>query len=463
MVEDAQPPKELNERLADAQLAVLGSMLIDEKTVPLLLRALRADDFPDQTYRHIFEALREVFLADQPVDPVTVLSRLDKGYAPVLREILQLTPTAANCEAYARILREEHLLTRIQNAARDIMYAMTFEDAFKALAKAAGLLLDGGSTREATYGELIHGYVARMKDASKPDYIDFGIPEVTQQVHISPGRFVVLGADSSVGKTALALQFARHIASTGKRVGFFSYETALEDAADRIAANAIEIPLSTTKAKALSAKQLAAAEAEDASWGALPLKVMETADYTVEDIRAKTMTERFRVIFIDYVQLIPTDYKDAKDAVSYISKSLHRMAQQLGVTIFALSQITMPEKRADGSRRYISKEDLRESKQLKMDAEAVLLLDMWDTKKLYGDRILIVGKNKDGALGNVRLKFEPQLMRFSYQPPEPEKEKPKKKEGDEDEEDFRQVNMDSLEEAKPPEFEEIDDDKELPF
>jgi len=449
VVEDAQIPQEMNERLADAQLAVLGSMLIDEKTVPLLLRVLRADDFPDTTYRHIFEALREVFLADQPVDPVTVLSRLDKGFAPVIREIMQLTPTAANCEVYARILREEHLLSRIQDAARDVLYAMTFEDAFKALAKAAGLLLDGGSTREATYGELMHDYVSRMKDTSKPDYIDFGIPEVTQQVHISPGRFVVIGADSSVGKTALALQFAKHIAGTGKRVGFFSYETALEDAADRIAANAIEIPLSTTKAKTLTAKQLAAAEAEDASWGALPLKVMETADFTVEDIRAKTMTERFRVIFIDYVQLIPTDYKDAKDAVSYISKSLHRMAQQLGVTIFALSQITMPEKRSDGSRRYISKEDLRESKQLKMDAEAVLLLDMWDTKTLFGDRILIVGKNKDGSLGNVRLKFEPQYMRFSYRPPEPEKEKPKKEAEDED---FRQTK-----------FEEIDEDKELPF
>jgi len=130
--------------------------------------------------------------------------------------------------------------------------------------------------------------------------------------------------------------------------------------------------------------------------------------------------------------------------------------------------VTMPEKRADGSRRYISKEDLRESKQLKMDAEAVLLLDMWDTKTLFGDRILIVGKNKDGSLGNVRLKFEPKFMRFSYQPPEPEKPKKKKHEEDDDEPTFQSkigdLDESGLAKGKAPEFTEITDaDEELPF
>ena len=450
-------------RILDAQVGVLGSLLIDESTVPIIMRQLQPSDFEDSTYRHIFEAARAVFLEGTPVDPVTVLDKLGSAYGPTLRELMQLTPTAANCKIYADILQETRMLTQIQDACREAVYAVSYEGAYKALARAAGLLLGSSMSREATYGELARDYVLRQKDPSPPDYIDFGIPEVTAQVHISPGRFIVMGADSSVGKTALALQFARQIAKTGKRVGFFSYETALEDAGDRLLSNAADIKLSDSKAKKLPAAALARAEAEAANMGALPLKVMETADYTVDDIRAKTLTERFQVIFIDYVQLIPTEYREAKDAVSYISKALHRMAQRLGVTVIALSQVTLPEKKSDGSRRYISKEDLRESKQLKMDAEAVLLLDMWDTKTLFGDRILIVGKNKDGPLGNVRLSFDPKYMRFAYKPPETEKPKKKKKgEEEEDEDDFRQVKIGDKPAAEP--FQELNDsDDELPF
>lgn len=448
-------------QVGDAQVAVLGSMIIDEECVPVIMQQLSAEDFPDSLYRHVFEAIRELWLEQKPVDPVTVLDRMGREYGELIRDLMRLTPTSANCKIYADILQETRMLTRIQDACREVIYSISYPEAYRALARAAGLLLGSSMSREMTYGELARDYVLRQKDPSPPDYIDFGIPEVTAQVHISPGRFVVLGADSSAGKTALALQFARHIAKTGKRVGFFSYETGLEDAGDRLMSNAADIKLPDSKAKKLPAAAMARAEAEAANMGALPLKVMETADFTVDDIRAKILTEQFRVIFIDYVQLIPTDYREAKDAVSYVSKALHRMAQRLGVTVIALSQVTLPEKKSDGSRRYISKEDLRESKQLKMDAEAVLLLDMWDTKTLFGDRILIVGKNKDGPLGNVRLSFDPKYMRFAYKPPETEKPK-KKKKGEEEEDDFRQVKIGDKPAAEP--FQELNgSDDELPF
>ena len=94
-----------------------------------------------------------------------------------------------------------------------------------------------------------------------------------------------------------------------------------------------------------------------------------------------------------------------------------------------------------------------------MDAEAVLLLDMWDTTKLSGDRILIVGKNKDGALGNIRLKFTPRYMRFEYQPPE-DKEKSKAK----GKEVAGQQALDEDGNIKHVSFTDIDDDDdELPF
>ena len=88
------------------------------------------------------------------------------------------------------------------------------------------------------------------------------------------------------------------------------------------------------------------------------------------------------------------------------------MAQRLGVTIVALSQVTPPDKDSKGKRRHLTRDDLRESKQLKMDANEILMLDYEDTSKSFGTRVLIVDKNKDGALGQIRLGFDPQHMRF---------------------------------------------------
>ena len=400
---EAEVSAETREKIADAQVAVLGSMLIDEACVGVLMRRLKAEDFPDAIHRHVFEAMRDLFLDRQPVDAVTVRARLGKDYGPVLRDYMRMTPTAANCELYAKILREERWLSAIQNACwRIAQDAGTLDEARSMLAQAASLVLTTDSgIREATYAELAADYMQRQQSHEKPDYLDFGIEEVNRQVHISPGRFVVIGADSSVGKTALALQFARHISRT-KNVGFFSYETALEDAEDRMMSSAAEVQLSAGKAHTLDATGIARAQAEAERAGLYRLKVMETPEFTVDDIRAKTLSERFDVIFIDYVQLIPTEYREAKDAVTYISKALHRMSQQLHVTVVALSQVTLPERKA--------------------------------------------------ALGNVRLRFEPEYMRFSYQPPQPPRtKKPKKEEEDDQVEGQTQ-------------FTEIEvDDKELPF
>ena len=95
-----------------------------------------------------------------------------------------------------------------------------------------------------------------------------------------------------------------------------------------------------------------------------------------------------------------------------VSIALRSMAQRLGVTIFALSQVTPPDRDIKGKRRHLIKEDLRESRQILQDANEILMLDYEDTGKNYGPRVLIIDKNKDGELGRIRLGFDPQHMRF---------------------------------------------------
>ena len=406
-----------------AEASVIGSMLIEPGCVPELMQELTAEDFTDGTLRLYFETIRRNFLQRIPLDIVTVVSSLGVGeeaqnrHAAKMVDLMTMTPTAANCLYYARIIRDRRQLRQIQAACAAAAQGKTLEDARELLTKAAGLLVQKQADRDKGYGDLIAELVSRQ-DKTEPDYLDWGIPALNEKLHAGPGRFVILGADSSVGKTALALQFALQI-SKRKRVGFFSYETTLGDATDRLIANDADVSLGRLKGKHLTDEEMDAIMEAGERSDKRQLRILETARYTVEDIRAKTIARGFEVIFVDYVQMIPTRKRDRYEAVTEISIGLHALAQELGVTVIGLSQVTVPETDKKGRRRYISKEDLRESRQLKQDADVILLLDLMDPTDRNGYRVLQIEKNRDGPLAYMVLSFDPSRMRFSYvEPPE---------------------------------------------
>lgn len=394
-------------------------MLIDARCVPSVMDVLRPEDFDDSLDRRIFETFRELYLNRKPIDPVLVEAALGgEVYHKSLAQLMLDTPTAANVLEYARILKDQNKLRQIQAACLEIASSsITLEQAKELLSEAAALLVDHQADRDRSYGELLQDLLDRQSDKTPPDWLDWGIPALNERLMIGPGRFVVIGADSSVGKTALALQFALSMAKAGKRVGFFSYETSLPDATDRLAANDADVSLRQLKQKRLSRQDLARIMGAGGRGEKLPLRILETARYTTEHIRAKTLSHGFDVIFVDYVQLIPSRARDRYEAVTQISMALHRLAQDLKITVIGLSQVTVPELDKKGNRRYISMDDLRDSRQLKQDADAVLLLDLSNVKDRSSNRVLIIAKNKDDAIGRIVLSFDPHHMRFAYVPP----------------------------------------------
>jgi len=408
-----------------AEVGVIGSMLIDDRTVPALMQYLSEDDFTDNDLRHMFEAIRSLFLQRGKIDSATVLEKLsEEGYREKLYAIVDLTPTAGNCMEYARLIRDRRQLREIQTACFEVCGAGTdLDTARETLSRAAGLLVQSQNDRDKSYGDLILDFVERQNDKTPPDHLDWGIPALNEKLMLGPGRFVIIGADSSVGKTALALQFALQFAQTGKKVGFFSYETTLKDVTDRLLANDADVSLGRSKGKNLDSVEMSRVMAAGQRSDHLDLRIIESARYTVADIRAKSIARSFDVIFVDYVQLIPTRKKERYEAVTEISIELHALAQELGITVIGLSQVTVPETDKKGNRRYISKDDLRESRQLKQDADVILLLDLSDPKDRDSNRVLQIEKNRDGALGHLVLKFNASRMRFTYVPPfEGEKE-----------------------------------------
>ena len=402
----------------NAQVAVLGALLINpDEVAGGVCQAVLPQDFSNSTLRNVYRAARQLYLEGKGIDPVVVVEAAGTAYERTVADVMRMTPTWVNWEDYMRLLLDGSKLQRIRGLAEKLIEAASMENARGLLAQAEGLLLDRSDRKAASYIEMVNDYLDRQSDGTPPRFLKWGEEHIDDKLNISPGRFIIIGADSSTGKTALALQFAYFMARNGHRVGFLSYETSTEDAADRIFANVAGVDLPRSKKKKLNSDDFKAVMAEGERAQDICFEIIETNGYDIADLKSEILRGLFDVVFIDYVQLISSDIVEPSQAVRRISMELHTMSQRLGVTIIALSQVTPPETDKNGHRRYLKKTDLRESKQLHIDAEAVMMLDYFDPANRDGDRILIIDKNKDGACGQMRLSFDPLHMRFSYLPP----------------------------------------------
>ena len=396
-----------------AQYSVIGSLLrAPDEWAGEIFQSATPAMFGNKALRHVFEAAREIWSAGTPVDPVTLGAKAGKEYSQTIVDCVNMTPTAVNCGAYLKILQEQARLSAMQVEALSISTAETVEDATESYEKIGKLLAATEDIEDFSLTEMIGMYLDRMNDPTPPDYLHFGMDRLDSALAVTPGMFLIIGADSSTGKTALALQFAVHIAKSGKRVGFFSLETPQEPLQNRILSQhqVAGIPVPSSQQKKLTDEDYTRAAQAGILSQDIPLRVIRKAN-TLERIRARTLQRRFEVIFVDYVQLIDVQGKERFDVVTRISMGLHRMAQELGIVIVGLSQVTPPEK---GKKVKLTVDDLRESRQLKQDADIVLLM----TKATGKDdppeaRILEVAKNKDGRRPKLRLNFDPTHMTFT--------------------------------------------------
>ena len=396
-----------------AQYSVIGSLLREpDEWAGEIFQSATPAMFGNKALRHVFEAAREIWSAGTPVDPVTLGAKAGKEYSQTIVDCVNLTPTAVNCGAYLKILQEQARLSAMQVEALSISTAETVEDATESYEKIGKLLAATEDIEDYSLTEMIGMYLDRMNDPTPPDYVHFGMDRLDSALAVTPGMFLIIGADSSTGKTALALQFAVHIAKAGKRVGFFSLETPQEPLQNRILSQhqLAGIPVPSSQQKKLTDEDYARAAQAGILSQDIPLRVIRKAN-TLERIRARTLQRRFDVIFIDYVQLIDVQGKERFDVVTRISMGLHRMAQELGIVIVGLSQVTPPEK---GKKVKLTVDDLRESRQLKQDADIVLLMTRATGKDDPPEaRILEVAKNKDGRRPKLRLNFDPTHMTFT--------------------------------------------------
>lgn len=410
---------------AEAERAVLGSMLLSRAAAQTALAELRPEDFEGARNRTVFTAMQS--LAEGAVDLVTVLSALERtnalgavGGAPYLTALSVEVPSAANVGHYIGIMqdasRRRTLLSGLAEAAKA---AKAGAADYLPLAQAAvDAALAIGSREVAPVGREALDAVERIgrQDAAHPT--GFGDLDWYLGGGLHDGDLIILGARPSMGKTALALNLALHAALAGEAVAVVTLEMTKEQLLQR-AAYCLAGVDAYNAARGVGAEKLIAA-AERLSQ--TRLYVLEPPGLTPEQVQAacyrvRQREKRLGLVVVDYLQLMETRSRkngSRAEDVAEVSRAMKRLAKALRCPVLALSQLNRALEGRANKRPMLA--DLRESGALEQDADVVGLLHRpgyGNPQADQGAAELILAKNRNGATDTLALAWEGKYMRFS--------------------------------------------------
>ncbi len=455
----------IQDQQLNAEMAVIGSMLIDESIIGSVLGKVDPRDFYAKQNRIIFQAARELFRSGSPVDPVTIRGKIGDQYTQYMLDLMDVTPTAASWEAYADVMHEQATLFRIKELADQLADATTLEDC-RPLTSKLGELLAAGSKVEAWTMKDALAYFTQSQspEAVAKQYISYGIREVDEGSFTELGDVVMIGGYPSDGKTAFALALAYHMAKT-HNVGFFSFETKPAKLTDRLATHSLQIGFDAIKRKKLEESDWVTIAEKSEDFISRNLTFIAASGMTVSQIEAVSRAYGFDVIYIDYVQLIKPEAGSRfgrTEQVAEISRALHAFAQTSGTLVIELAQLTRADK--SSSWREPDMHDLKESGQFEQDADGIMLLFRPDPKSDYDQqktRMFKIAKNKEGLLGKWPLYFDGNHQTFSVMVGDDSKAAMQHYKNMAAKEKMRRHLSTQI--SGQQQFEEIPEDKEAPF
>ena len=387
-----------------AEQSVIGAILFDpDRVLPLSVQRLREEDFSLAECGHIFKICKKLFMDQDPVDIVTVLHALGGGneYKVYLAKLAESVVSLSNVGSYIEIVetcaRRRRALEYATQLQADLVEGETLEQCQGLATKLSQALGDTrcGVSIEPSEG-FMQTYVGAVSDKPR-EYIKTGFYRIDKYARIDRGDYIVVGGRPSAGKTALTLQIMLNMAKSHKVV-YFSLETKAQKIYDRLVSCYTHTPFPAIKdGQVKDATSMAAGYTE---FSKLHFAVVEAAGWTVEQVKAKSVELGAEIVFIDYLSLIHSEGKNRYEKTTNISLDLHVMAQQSGITVIALSQLS---RGGDGKSPELT--DLRESGQIEQDADLVLLLSEVDPDQECSDRYLKIAKNKEGSTGTILLSF----------------------------------------------------------
>ena len=426
---------------AQAEQAVIGSILIDPDCVPAVMEKLRADEFYGKLNRDIYETVYTMFAYGVTIDPVTILNQMRvrgvyQEICPQYRaEVMRMTPTAANVMEYAAIVRDRALLRHLGEAADEIN-ALVYEgsgEAETALEAAErkiyalrqgrniGGLLPVSSVVQTVFDRLSEA----ANSGNKFPGISTGLPDLDRMIlGLNKSELILVAARPGMGKTSIALNMALYAAmSLKKTVAIFSLEMSREQLVSRLLSRAALIPSQSLLTGQLSERQWRDLTDAAQTLSTLDIRIDDNPTLTVSDMNAQCRrVQNLDLVVIDYLQLMQSagsghswSNESRTQAVSDISRMMKIMAKELNVPVICLSQLSRANESRQDKRPMLS--DLRESGAIEQDADVVIGLyrDGYYNKEAENPNLAeaIVLKNRKGATGTVTLNWLPEYTSFS--------------------------------------------------
>ncbi len=426
----------------EAEQAVLGGAFLDKEAWDKVVERVREEDFYRKDHRTIFRAISQLSDEGEPYDIVTVAEWLENhqlldeaGGMRKLAELAENTPSASNISAYADIVRKRSILRQLISATSDIN-----DTVFNPQGRSSEQILEyaeqtvfeiaerenHGRKSYQVIKEYLKGALERIDELFHKDSPITGIATGYDDLDMKTAGFqrsdlIIIAGRPSMGKTALAINIAEHAAIKEKQsVAIFSMEMPGEQLAMRMMSSLGRIDQHKIRTGKLG----------DEDWPRLTsaVSILQESKMFIDDTPALTPSElraRCRrisrehgldLVVVDYLQLMQVagTTENRATEISEISRSLKAMAKELKVPVIALSQLNRSLESRTDKRPVMS--DLRESGAIEQDADVIIFIyrdEVYDEDSNYkGTAEIIIGKQRNGPIGKVRLSFLGQFTRF---------------------------------------------------
>jgi replicative DNA helicase len=436
---DRQPPRSL-----DAERGVLGSILLLPEVCDDVALVIRADDFYDTAHQKLFAHLLRMHEDGGRIDSTLLVEHLKSagdleivGGVAMIIELMRAVPTAAHAVFYASVVREKATLRSLIHTSTEILrdaYEDT-SDPREMLARAEqkifAILDSQTSNRVASISDILHQAMDRIDARMKQEHAIGGIEtgftdfdQLTGGLHNS--ELIILAARPSMGKTALALNIAEHV-TLHKQVGtlFVSLEMSSIELADRMLCSLAEVNGKRLRNGTISNDDRRRIVEKAAELDRAPLFVDDSPSRTMTEIAAAARRLKRKnnlgLVVIDYLQLIePDNFKDPRqEQVARIARRLKGLARELSVPVLCLAQLNRQAEVSKENRPRLS--HLRESGAIEQDADVVMFVHREeyfqtndeDRERCAGQADIIVAKQRNGPIGDVKLTWKKDFTRFA--------------------------------------------------
>ncbi|MET7679453.1 replicative DNA helicase [Streptomyces sp. NPDC005423] len=430
------PPQDL-----DAEQSVLGGMLLSKDAIADVVEVLKGHDFYKPAHETIYQAILDIYSKGEPADPITIAAELTKrgeinkvGGASYLHTLVQTVPTAANAEYYAEIVHERAVLRRLVEAGTRItQMGYTGDDDVdeivnRAQAEIYAVTEQRTSEDYLPLGDIMEGALDEIEAIGSRSGEMTGVPtgftdldSLTNGLH--PGQMIVIAARPAMGKSTLALDFARAASIKHNLPSvIFSLEMGRNEIAMRLLSAEARVALHHMRSGTMTDDDWTRLARRMPEVSSAPLFIDDSPNLSMMEIRAKCRRLKQRndikLVIIDYLQLMQAGGSKRSESrqqeVSDMSRNLKLLAKELEVPVIALSQLNRgPEQRTD-KKPMVS--DLRESGSIEQDADMVILLHREDAYEKEspraGEADIIVGKHRNGPTATITVAFQGHYSRF---------------------------------------------------